>query len=589
MQQQMAVRPIPTVAVTVAEVSKVQSYSLCKNLLRASISEVCFLRNLFPSDCFRTITFANTTVRTLDSSSVTDDTCRADLSQVMLWQESAAEALDLGYLRAMVLSIYTAEDNREDRSLIETYVFSFKIPEGGVPSMQLESKGGTSSSTTFSLETVRNSAVSLVRTLVRVAETMKPLPDERILDVHLFYHSHTPEEWQPSSGAFSDSTDEAPVVFSGGAPLRMTLGAVASRHHSLSLKVAYRDDIAVDEERENEEEQQVKEKEIIAEKREKNISVPVTVEKQLTVPLSSVKSTTPAVTFDLPHEVPVEQIVHEQESFIDANIVIHEHESGIDPSVLSLGRTLILKKQKWSVKTFIDAIAIKFDLTSEQARRILKQLVSEGILVNSLNSFTLSDLGSRLAEDNRSSAAAASIEAAAIPANVWIHKAIVFVLGACSKTKTRIMIKSAELRSELGIDKALCDSIISRLKALDIISPTSHLGHEIIWRGEASQKVLDHSLEQLKGFEQARSNSQMHRGRASTTEHNSERVEPVARARGDNLKERKSMMSIPVLPPSSSAVPTTATTSGKKAGRTLSALFDDDEGSTAPLTKRRVF
>jgi hypothetical protein len=171
---------------------------------------------------------------------------------------------------------------------------------------------------------------------------MKPLPDERILDVHLFYHSHTPEEWQPSSGAFSDSTDEAPVVFSGGAPLRMTLGAVASRHHSLSLKVAYRDDMAVDEEQENGEDQQIKEKEIAAVKRKNNISVPV--ENQLTAPLPSVKLTTPAVTFDLPHEVPlpIEQIVHEQESVVDANVLIHEHESGIDPSVLSLGRNIIL-------------------------------------------------------------------------------------------------------------------------------------------------------------------------------------------------------------------------------------------------------
>ena len=39
---------------------------------------------------------------------------------VLRWQEGAAEALEAGYLRAMTLSVFTAEERREDRSLIET-------------------------------------------------------------------------------------------------------------------------------------------------------------------------------------------------------------------------------------------------------------------------------------------------------------------------------------------------------------------------------------------------------------------------------------------------------------------------------------
>ena len=41
-----------TKPVAVQEVTREQSLSLCKNLLRASVSEVCYLRNLFPSSCF---------------------------------------------------------------------------------------------------------------------------------------------------------------------------------------------------------------------------------------------------------------------------------------------------------------------------------------------------------------------------------------------------------------------------------------------------------------------------------------------------------------------------------------------------------
>jgi len=561
-----SIRP-PTQSSSVIEVTKSQSLSLCKNLLKASVSEVCFLRNFFPSDCFKTVNFANTTVRSLDVSGVTDPACRKNLNQVIQWQESAAEALEMGYLRAMVLSIYTAEDNPQDRSIIETYVFSFKLPEDGPPSLQLELSGGAISSSIYSLETVRNSAVSLVRTLIRVAETMQPLPENRILDVHLFYHTHTPEDWQPSSGAFTDSTEEAPIVFTGGAPYKINLGSVASRHHSLSLKVAYRSDMAALEEDEEDLNGEGKKQ---AAATTKTTTVP-----EASAIISLPAASESAVAVAIPSEVASEEAQHPQ--------VHHQQFEGIDPDVLSLARSVILKKSKWTVKALHDAIEDHHDLSNEQARRILKQLVSEGILVTALNAFSLSDLGASKAEEARSLAAAASIEAASVPANMWILKAIVSLLTACSKSKNRINVKSTDLRAELGIDRFLCDSIIARLRAIDIISSSSQGRNEVLWK-DGSQKILNDAIDQLRLLEQSRPSSLSQRGRTTNSEsqqQQQQQIEPLAQS--ETLREST---------PSPLDTTMPRMTTAKRGIRTsLAAVFDEDEQSSAPplQSKRRKF
>jgi hypothetical protein len=135
----------------VKEVTRAQSIALMKNLTRAALSEgeregrgrtgggdqhrrpptslasraaphaprtrplplplvrapVCFLRNLFPSDCFRTTSFGNTTIRALCPREVGADgrpqgkVLNEDAALLTAWQESAFDALEKGYLRCV--------------------------------------------------------------------------------------------------------------------------------------------------------------------------------------------------------------------------------------------------------------------------------------------------------------------------------------------------------------------------------------------------------------------------------------------------------------------------------------------------------
>ena len=122
--QAQAVRPAATKAAPVKEVTATHSLSLMKNLVRASISEVCYLRNLFPSDCFRASAFGNTTIRALVPRELdaegkpTGPIINMDAARVVAWEDAAFEALSEGYLRALVLSIYSAEDDPADRELL---------------------------------------------------------------------------------------------------------------------------------------------------------------------------------------------------------------------------------------------------------------------------------------------------------------------------------------------------------------------------------------------------------------------------------------------------------------------------------------
>ena len=63
------------------------------------------------------------------------------------------------------------------------------------------------------------------------------------MNLKLFYYDHTPDDYQPPH--FYDATQDEHKFYSD-APLKVNIGTVASRNHSMTLKVAFREDMSND-------------------------------------------------------------------------------------------------------------------------------------------------------------------------------------------------------------------------------------------------------------------------------------------------------------------------------------------------------
>ena len=49
-------------------INSTQSFVLVKNMIRISISSICYIRNLFPAECFSSKEYAGISVRQLESA-----------------------------------------------------------------------------------------------------------------------------------------------------------------------------------------------------------------------------------------------------------------------------------------------------------------------------------------------------------------------------------------------------------------------------------------------------------------------------------------------------------------------------------------
>jgi len=266
MQAQL-VKPTPTrAAVKVATVSQTQSLALVKNVIRAAISEVCFLRNLFPEDAFVDTHLGTTKIRALapreldEQGQPTGAVTHKDAAALTRMLESAFDALEKGYLRGIVLGIYSAEEDPAARQLLESYVFNVTYPSPSDVEVTLKTDKDA-----FTLPRVRNEALQMVRGLIRLCEGMKPVAEDRAISLRLFYYDdvrcaprpqtgvvpvrsvslppptpplplqRTPPGYQPPS--FEDATMEHHTFFKD-APLLLPLGKVAPVRSGLFREAA---------------------------------------------------------------------------------------------------------------------------------------------------------------------------------------------------------------------------------------------------------------------------------------------------------------------------------------------------------------
>ena len=106
------------------------------------------------------------------------------------WLERGVfDALQKDYLEVVLLEVYSdtsknesGRNNKKDRELLES--FSFKVTyQNGIAGLQVSGATGTVSDTLPSKDDIKRNTSAVLKSLVKLTYTMKPLPRDRIISM----------------------------------------------------------------------------------------------------------------------------------------------------------------------------------------------------------------------------------------------------------------------------------------------------------------------------------------------------------------------------------------------------------------------
>ena len=209
-----------------ATITKPQSFQLTKNLLRISLFQIAFIRNLFPSSFFseRTI-FDDLNVKILNPK------CEVSKRLVDWMEVGVCEALYKEYLKCLRFGITSNDKGNE---LIEEYVFTFAYQPDGEIRMQILNSIKKSPVNALNDSTVmqlKGQVSKMTRLLIALMASFDPIPGEKNIAVHLEYYERTPKSYEPP---FFEAAPNLPKFECK--PFSMGLGACQTRDICIGMK-----------------------------------------------------------------------------------------------------------------------------------------------------------------------------------------------------------------------------------------------------------------------------------------------------------------------------------------------------------------
>ena len=210
------------------------SLQMTRQLLRLSLYNIAFNRSLFPGDCF-----AQREVSELESMRihVLRPGSDPEVSRLLEWMEKGAfDALQRQYLRRLKFAVSKDEAGTD---LLEEYSFSFTYTDRG--DVQLDIECGSSQALAQAVapavapvaSEVKKQVCNLTRLLVSLMSTLEAVPDERHLQMELFYYDErTPAAYEPPFFC----ANEAPGVFQK-TPFAVDIGRAQTSFHQVAVRV----------------------------------------------------------------------------------------------------------------------------------------------------------------------------------------------------------------------------------------------------------------------------------------------------------------------------------------------------------------
>lgn len=237
-----------------------QSLTLVRNLFRTAISSVCYLRGLFPENCFSDRSVVGLNIKSLTTSN-------KQVAKIVEWLEDGVfDALEKRYLREVIFGVTTDPNN--PKSLVESYRFDVRYPENGKYGKLIEditapysnnnnnndntivatnNTNTNSTTTTFRMSVnddsdkpvtranVKEATVTLLRRLMSMTQMLPELPERRYIYMGLRYTEDTPSDYEPPHFR--------PTNIDPGSGSTMEIGRVRTGFHTLNLSLSLRNEL----------------------------------------------------------------------------------------------------------------------------------------------------------------------------------------------------------------------------------------------------------------------------------------------------------------------------------------------------------
>ncbi|XP_047497701.1 uncharacterized protein LOC125044788 isoform X2 [Penaeus chinensis] len=216
-----------------------QSALFVKKLLAVGLSSITYLRTLFPEGAYSDRDLDGLKLKMLQDNS----DCQG-ANTLISWIKSAFQALDKQYLRQLTLTLHT--DPKEYEKAIESYTYkiSYSNDKEAFISELL-----TKIDAIEKKYDVRRSTQKMLRTVLLLTQSLKPLPSKVFLTMQLHYYDDvTPPEYEPVG--FKPATP--PDSHSLGDPVTIKVGDVCTPFHTVKLRVTVNKAVYSDDKEENE-------------------------------------------------------------------------------------------------------------------------------------------------------------------------------------------------------------------------------------------------------------------------------------------------------------------------------------------------
>ncbi|KAJ3168231.1 HORMA domain-containing protein 1 [Geranomyces variabilis] len=204
-----------------------QSLNLVRNLLSTALGAVVYIRGLFPENHFKDSSLGGIALKTIERN------VSPQSDELLNWLEKGCyDALERRYLKTMIFGIYL--DPEEPEKLVEAYTFGFSYPNEDQWCLTIDANGKES----HKLRTrgaVMKATSDMLRRLLILTETLRPLPENACLTMKLFYYDNiTPDDYEPPY--FREGDNDSKFYFASP-PERVKTGLVETPYHALNMHV----------------------------------------------------------------------------------------------------------------------------------------------------------------------------------------------------------------------------------------------------------------------------------------------------------------------------------------------------------------